>query len=214
MTEHDATPTDSGRVARKREAARARIIAAARRQFRERGVDDVTIRDITRAADVGHGTFYLHFKSKYEVLVPIMMAEAADLDAAARRQIDEPADPAQVLAVASRYVGYEVVRDPLWRWFLRHSGLPVDVMRDAFGRFGLRDVEAGLAAGRFVVDDPQATTIFCLGGYISVLLAALDAPDPRPLIDLAADHMLRVLGLGDEDARRIAHRPLAELPTS
>lgn len=207
MTPQDAAlPT--GRVARKREAARARIVAAARRQFRERGVDDVTISDITRDADVGHGSFYTHFNSKYEVLVPIMMAEAADLDATARQQVEEPDDPASVLAHASRYVGYSVVRDPLWRWFLRHSGLPADAMREAFGRFGLRDLEAGLAAGRFTAADLQTTSTFCLGGYISVLLAALDAPDPRPLIDLAAEHMLRVLGLGDGEARRIAHRPL------
>lgn len=208
MAQSDSQPARSGRVARKREAARGRIVAAARQQFRERGVDAVTIGDITSAADVGHGSFYLHFKSKYEVLVPIMMAEAADLDAAAQQRLGERSDPAQVLADTARYVGYAIVRDPLWRWFLRHSGLPADAMRQAFGRFGQRDVEAGLASGRFISTDPETTAQFCFGGYISVLLAALDAPDPQPLIDLSVDHMLRVLGLSAEDAGTIARRPL------
>ena len=37
-------------------------------------IDDIQIKHITEAADVGHGTFYLHFKSKYDVLVPIVQA--------------------------------------------------------------------------------------------------------------------------------------------
>ena len=71
-----ASKTES-RVERKRQAARERIIQAAERLMRSRPVEEVTISDITSAADVGHGTFYLHFSSKYEVLVPIVQAVAA-----------------------------------------------------------------------------------------------------------------------------------------
>ena len=68
------------RVARKRRAARERIVHEAERLMRERPIDEVTVGDITDAADVGHGTFYLHFKSKYAVLVPITRGIAQQWD--------------------------------------------------------------------------------------------------------------------------------------
>src|SRR5260370_14318161 len=43
---------------------RARIVAAAARAFRERGVESVAIADVMRAAGLTHGGFYAHFSSK------------------------------------------------------------------------------------------------------------------------------------------------------
>jgi TetR/AcrR family transcriptional repressor of nem operon len=43
---------------------RTRIVAAAARAFRERGVESVAIADVMRAAGLTHGGFYAHFPSK------------------------------------------------------------------------------------------------------------------------------------------------------
>jgi len=43
---------------------RTRIVAAAARAFRERGVESVAIADVMRAAGLTHGGFYAHFRSK------------------------------------------------------------------------------------------------------------------------------------------------------
>jgi TetR/AcrR family transcriptional regulator, transcriptional repressor for nem operon len=51
---------------------RARIIEAAARAFRERGVEAVAIADVMRAAGLTHGGFYAHFPSK-----DALVAEAA-----------------------------------------------------------------------------------------------------------------------------------------
>lgn len=48
-----------------------KIFAAATELFNEIGFDKVTIRDICKRADVALGTFYLHFKSKHEILYEI-----------------------------------------------------------------------------------------------------------------------------------------------
>lgn len=207
-TDVTASSAPLTRVERKRLEARTRLVDAATALFRARGVDAVTIRDITAAADVGHGTFYLHFKSKPEVLLPIMVAEAAELDARIQQHLPPPRDPAEVLATSSRYIGSVVVRDELWRWFLRHSGLPSESMRQAFGEFTRRDFREGLASGRFTSADPATVATFVFGGYVSVLMAALDSEAPEAMIDQAAETMLRVLGVDDEEAREIARRPL------
>lgn len=47
---------------------RQRILDAAARLFRERGVEGVTVADVTRAAGLTHGAFYGYFKSKDDLV--------------------------------------------------------------------------------------------------------------------------------------------------
>jgi AcrR family transcriptional regulator len=54
------------RGAKKRAKTRADLLAAARKVFARRGYHEASILDITAEADVGVGTFYLHFKDKDE----------------------------------------------------------------------------------------------------------------------------------------------------
>lgn len=54
------------RGAKKRAKTRADLLAAARKVFAKRGYHETSILDITGEADVGVGTFYLHFKDKDE----------------------------------------------------------------------------------------------------------------------------------------------------
>ena len=54
------------RGAKKRARTRADLLAAARKVFAQRGYHEASILDITSEADVGVGTFYLHFKDKDE----------------------------------------------------------------------------------------------------------------------------------------------------
>src|SRR5437868_7088049 len=52
------------RSSRKKARTRAELLAAARQVFAARGYHDASIAEITQAADVGVGTFYLHFHDK------------------------------------------------------------------------------------------------------------------------------------------------------
>src|SRR5690349_10717909 len=61
-----------GRQQRRTEQTRSRLIDAALQLFLERGYDAVSIGEITERADLGAGTYYLHFRDKrslYEALV-------------------------------------------------------------------------------------------------------------------------------------------------
>lgn len=53
-----------GRSARKRARTRAELLVAARKIFAEQGYHEAGIAEITALADVGVGTFYLHFRDK------------------------------------------------------------------------------------------------------------------------------------------------------
>jgi len=54
------------RGARRKARTRADLLTAARQVFAAKGYHDASIADITQAADVGVGTFYLHFHDKDE----------------------------------------------------------------------------------------------------------------------------------------------------
>lgn len=213
MAAIQAQSADESRVERKRREARARIITEAERLMRARPMEEITIGDITSAADVGHGTFYLHFKSKLEVLVPIIRALAEHCDRVIQEQLTGSEDPAEVVGLSTRYMGRAVSADPLWCWLLQHSGMPIEDMRTAIGRFAARDFGRGLLSGRFQVPDLPAANSFLMGGFVTGLQASFTADDPERAIDNMAELVLRTLGVEVHEASRIAHQPLPPLAT-
>src|SRR5215470_988949 len=65
------TPSPSRQQLRT-ERTRGRLLEAAREVFLEQGYDAASIGEITERADLGAGTYYLHFRDKrtlYEALV-------------------------------------------------------------------------------------------------------------------------------------------------
>lgn len=60
----ETTHTKESRGARRRARTRSDLLAAARKVFAEHGYHEASIADITGGADVGVGTFYLHFRDK------------------------------------------------------------------------------------------------------------------------------------------------------
>jgi AcrR family transcriptional regulator len=46
---------------------KAKILQIAKEVFAQKGFQKTTVKDITKAADLGYGTFYLYFKDKKEV---------------------------------------------------------------------------------------------------------------------------------------------------
>jgi TetR/AcrR family transcriptional regulator, transcriptional repressor for nem operon len=117
------------RSARHKAQTRARIIEAAARAFRERGVGQVGIADIMRDAGLTHGGFYAHFPNKDALVAEAAMrglddsrrafvaaAAAANPDAPLREVIrryvsrshrDFPADGCATPALAA-----EIAREP------------------------------------------------------------------------------------------------------
>ena len=63
--------SSSPRVARRRARTRERILSTAASLFAARGVDQVTLTDITDEADVSRGNLYSHFDSKEALVVAV-----------------------------------------------------------------------------------------------------------------------------------------------
>jgi len=67
------------RVDRRKAESRQRLLKAARAIFIERGYHATRPQDIARAADVGHGTFYLHFADKQACFLAFAEEARAEL---------------------------------------------------------------------------------------------------------------------------------------
>ena len=106
------------RTLRKKQAVRSRIIQKAEKLLRAGPIETVTIQDITDAADVGHGTFYLHFKSKHEVLIPIIQTIAERIERQLQQYFSDHEAPADIVCQSARLMGRAALAAPLWRWLL------------------------------------------------------------------------------------------------
>jgi AcrR family transcriptional regulator len=121
-----ATP---GRRQRRAEETRLRLFRSAIQLFAERGFPNVTIGEITEAADVGKGTFFNYFESKDHVLgvmadiqhskIKECVRLAADgsqsiesvLHVLAQRLVEEPGRSRELArAVVSSFLASDVVR--------------------------------------------------------------------------------------------------------
>jgi AcrR family transcriptional regulator len=67
------------RFDRRREKTRTDLLEAAKRVISAKGYHDTRIADIASEADVGLGTFYLHFKTKNEIFVELIERGAGEL---------------------------------------------------------------------------------------------------------------------------------------
>ena len=195
------------RVQRRRASTRARIVEAAESLMRERGVGAVTIQDITEAADVGHGTFYLHFKTKAEVLQPVIEHLSEQVHAQVDRAAHGANDPALRMALGLRVLLRAISEDPLWRWYAC-SGASFRQLIAGMGAPPLDDARRGLESGRYGVPDLPTAWSFLDGALIGVITALDEGDDVDAIAQSTAELALRVLGIPVDEAARIARAPL------
>lgn len=118
-----------GRRQRRAEQTRLRLFRCALQLFADRGLSNVTVEDITEAADVGKGTFFNYFESKDHVLGVLAelqlshVKDAVESAASSRRSIfstlhhmflrlaEEPGrSPYLARAVVASFLASDVVR--------------------------------------------------------------------------------------------------------
>ncbi len=82
MSQSTADAPENVRGAKRKQESRKRLLAAARQLFVARGYHETLPQDISKAAGLGHGTFYLHFKDKRACFLAFVDEARAELDAA------------------------------------------------------------------------------------------------------------------------------------
>ncbi|MEQ1500944.1 MAG: TetR/AcrR family transcriptional regulator [Myxococcota bacterium] len=176
---------------------RARIHAAARDLFAERGYDGTTIRAIAARAGVGTGTVLLYATSKADLLIALFADELARaLDA----QLDTLPEGALEDELAHLFRGFyaRYAEQPaVFRAYIRETfALPatVDDPYDAISRTFVARLVARIEAHRAELRpdvDPTVTAFACFGVYLVLVSQYLRDPGP---VDVAVATLRAMIG--------------------
>ena len=147
------TQRPSGLSRRQRRAAetRIRLFRTALGLIAERGLGNVTVEDITEAADVGKGTFFNYFASKDHVLGVMAEIQLGRVREAAAKAIDGSQPIHSVLQQLMRRLAEEPGRSPQLAAALISSFLTSGSVREILKRHmreGRKTIAGVIAAGQ------------------------------------------------------------------
>src|SRR5271167_2220517 len=146
--------TTSNRLERRKTRTRAALVRAAQ-TFVAAGKLNVPVLEITQAADVGMGSFYNHFDSK-EQLFEAAVAEVLDAHGAVLDRLTASIqDPAETFATSFRLTGRLFRQRPQESEILWANGTALLSSERGLAPRALRDIRAGVHAGRLNIDDPE-----------------------------------------------------------
>jgi AcrR family transcriptional regulator len=148
----------SNRFERRRERTRRELLAAATRVLAAKGFHDTKISDIAAAADVGVGTFYLHFPDKETLFDAVVDDTVVRLKAtvdAARAHAADARD--EMLAANAAFFRFAQENREVFKIVFGHAAAYNDLIRRAQALF-IADIEktvrTGIARGLFAPLEP------------------------------------------------------------
>ena len=163
----------ANRFERRRERTRQELLAAAERVLAEKGLHDTKIADIAAAADVGVGTFYLHFPTKdalFDAVVEDTMRRFKAAIDTARKSVDDPIG--QMRAANAAFCRFACDNREVFRIVFGHAAAYNGVIKRAQALFAA-DVEAsfreGVAKGVFIPLPPALVAQAVIGMATQVL---------------------------------------------
>jgi AcrR family transcriptional regulator len=179
----------SNRFERRRERTRRELLAAATRVLAAKGFHDTKISDIAAAADVGVGTFYLHFPDK-ETLFDAVVDDTvvrlkATVDAARAHAADARED---MLAANAAFFRFAQENREVFKIVFGHAAAYNDLIRRAQALF-IADIEktvrTGIARGLFAPLEP-ALVAQAVVGMATQMISWWTANDSVPIETLIA----------------------------
>ncbi|OBA78396.1 TetR family transcriptional regulator [Mycobacterium sp. 1164966.3] len=200
------------RLERRKQRTRSALVKAAQQLIAE-GKTNVPVLEITRAADVGMGSFYNHFDSK-EQLFEAAVADVLDAHGALLDELTAAIeDPAETFASSFRLTGRLLRERPRESDILLANGPALLSSDRGLAPRALRDIEAAAAAGRFQIEDPQLALATAGGALLGlgVLLRGDPGRDAASAADAMTENVLRLFGLSAAEAHAVCQRPLPDL---
>jgi len=187
-------------------------VQAAQRFIRD-GQRHAPILEITKAADVGLGSFYNHFESR-DALFEVADDEALDALGARLDQLGAGLqDPAEVLAQGFRLTGRLFRQERELMQVATSAGTGMMQAQRGLVPYTRRDLAAGIRAGRFSVTDLELALGIVVGSALCLgeILRQQPDRDAASSADRMAAAVLRMLGVPANEAEQIASAPLPEV---
>ncbi|WP_407547967.1 TetR/AcrR family transcriptional regulator [Streptomyces sp. Pv4-95] len=203
----------ANRFERRRAETRQALVRAARQILAETGDTSASIQAIAERADVGFGSFYNHFESKTDLFDAAVVDALEEFGQTFDERLRGIDDPAELVTAGFRLSARMADSHPELMQVLRHRGLGHLHADRGLAPRALRDLEVGVASGRF---SPVDTTV-ALSALGGTLLSLVELRFARPDLDgdeaaaNLAEMVVRMLGVPPDEAREVARRPLPDL---
>ncbi len=160
------------------------------------------IDDVVRHAEVSRGTFYNHFTSLEQAIERLASQLADELAASYVAVYAQLTDPKLHAVTGFQLYLSRAHLDPHWGTFVGH--LNQISRRDGLLMHIRIDLEAGAAAGVFVIRDMDAALDLIIGAKVEAIRRLVVAGGSRQYIETMASMMLRALGVAPAEADRAA----------
>jgi AcrR family transcriptional regulator len=211
----EAPSQQGNRLDRRKARTRAALIRAAQTLIAE-GRTHVPILEITQAADVGMGSFYNHFETKEQLFEAALEAVLDSYGQLLDRVTAEIEDPAEVFATSFRLAGRLHRREPELSRVLLNNAMRLLGAEDGLAPRARRDIQAGVDAGRFQVEDVDLAVTMAAGALLCLGQLLHDQPDrdDADAADRLAENLLRMFGVPAKQAHRICSLPLPDPSTA
>lgn len=210
-SEVEATePPRAGRGGR-RATARKKLIEAAYTLMARSGIEGVTAAEIIEEAGVGVGSFYNHFDSKQALAQAVFSSRVEEFGSVLEQVVRTLPDAALATCFAYRRLIEEAEKDRLWAAFLLQLEPSTQMLDRLLRKHARAGMQAGIDAGTFIVDDAELaiTAVHAIEFAMvrSMLAGTVSHRDAHRSVHLA----LRLLGVAETTARRLAHLPMSAL---
>jgi AcrR family transcriptional regulator len=180
----DSPEGAAGKREERKAANRAKLLAAARKVFAEKGLGASTARDIVRETDLATGTFYNYFDSKEEVFTALIaeLAEKARRRVREERRAKELTVEERVEAAYRAYFELVLEERELFEVFRRNAGVVAAMAdRDWFAdgeRELLEDLVEWARAGEIADVGLVLLAQAMFGAGVHVANHLVDEPEP------------------------------------
>jgi AcrR family transcriptional regulator len=200
----------------RRSGARARtqalLLDAALRVFARKGAGAASIQEITVEAGLANGTFYNYFRTREELLAAATRRLAEGFFDAITASSVGVTDPAERVAIGSRQFILCAMRDRTWAAALLRVWSSTPLLHEHSAGPLVADLRAGRRRGRLKFAEEHAAVDFVQGAVLAAMRTVLEGRAGEPHAAAIAALVLRGLGVGANEADRIASRPLPPLP--
>ena len=175
----------AGRRQERKAENRAKLLAAARKVFAEKGLGAATARDIVRETDLATGTFYNYFDSKEDVFRALLSELGGKARSAVRAQRREPGTTLEerINGAYRAYFDLAVQDAELFAVFRRNAGVIAMMPEEGLFETGVEELFEDLVEwaceGRIPpVDlDYLATAMVGTGFQVAIHMVAREPPD-------------------------------------
>jgi len=203
----NAEPLPTGRRQERKAENRAKLLAAARAVFAEKGLGAATVRDIVRGTDLASGTFYNYFADKEECFRALLEEFSEKARGAVRAQRREPGTLEQRVERAYR-IYFELALDEreLFSVIQRNAGTIPFIGGEGLFDAGVSEFfeDLGAWAEEGLLPDADldylATAGVAIGFQVANRMLDRDPPDPAAAARFCARLFIGGLGSVARDA--------------